>query len=103
MDREAARIAGDFAKKVKKRYSPVKVILFGSRARGDHFKHSDYDFLIISEKFKNKNFLTRASGLYDFWDNSVDLEALCFTPKEFERKKKQIGIVQQASKEGIEF
>jgi len=37
--------------------SVKKVILFGSRARGDYTKHSDYDFLIITENkytFKEK-------------------------------------------------
>jgi len=29
------------------------IILFGSRARGDFSKYSDYDFLIITEKTFN--------------------------------------------------
>ncbi len=103
MDRETTRLAKQFARKVKKKYNPAKVILFGSRARGDHLKKSDFDFVVISEKFKKKLFIYRASDLYDFWDSPIDIEPLCYTPKEFERKKKQIGIVQQAVKEGIEI
>lgn len=37
------------------------------------------------------------------WDGPVDLEPLCYTPEEFEKKKKQIGIVSEAVKEGIEI
>jgi hypothetical protein len=29
------------------------------------------------------------------------MDILCYTPEEFERKKKQIGVVQQAAQEGI--
>jgi predicted nucleotidyltransferase len=103
MDRETARIAKNFAQKVKKMYAPAKVILFGSRARGDHLKRSDFDFLIISPKFAKQPFIYRSSELYKFWTSPVDVEPLCYTPEEFERKKKQNGIVQEALKEGIEI
>jgi predicted nucleotidyltransferase len=103
MDRESAKIAGDFVKKIKSKYSPLKVILFGSRARGDHLKTSDFDFIVVSSKFKQQPFIFRASNLYDYWTASYDIESLCYTPEEFERKKKQIGIVSQAIKEGIEI
>ncbi len=32
-----------------KTLSPKKIYLFGSRARGDHNEHSDYDFFIIMD------------------------------------------------------
>ncbi len=103
MDQETARIAKNFAKKIWKEDSSAKIILFGSRARGDNFKKSDFDFLIISNKFKSKPFIFRASPFYDYWNQPFDIESLCYTPVEFNRKKKQIGIVQQAVKEGIEI
>lgn len=103
MDTETAKIAKDFARKVWKRDASAKVILFGSRARGDHFKKSDFDFLIISDKFKFQPFIFRASAFYDCWSQSVDVEPLCYTHLELNRKKKQKGIVQQAVKEGIEI
>ncbi|MCB1160942.1 MAG: nucleotidyltransferase domain-containing protein, partial [Leptospiraceae bacterium] len=41
-----------FLNELKKNISEnlKNVILYGSRARGDFFKHSDYDFLIILKK-----------------------------------------------------
>jgi predicted nucleotidyltransferase len=36
------------------KYSPEKIILFGSRARGDHKEDSDYDILIIMKNVENK-------------------------------------------------
>lgn len=102
MDKETARIAKKFAQKIKKAYQ-AKVILFGSRARGDNFKKSDFDFIIISKKFKGIPFIERLPKIYDYWNEKFDIEHLCYTPEEFERKKKEYGIVRQAVKEGIKL
>ena len=37
----------NFAQEIAKRYSPEKIILFGSYARGDAGKYSDVDILLI--------------------------------------------------------
>jgi len=103
MDKQSVKVAKQFFKRLKKKFDIKKLILFGSRARGDNLKSSDYDFLVVSDDFKEQPFIFRASELYDFWDENVDFEPLCYTVKEFEKKKKQIGIVQQAVKEGIEI
>jgi hypothetical protein len=34
--------------------NPDKIILFGSRARGDYNEDSDYDILILKSHFKNR-------------------------------------------------
>jgi len=76
--------------------------LFGSRARGDNFNDSDYDIIIVSPDFANILFTQRIAKMYDFWKHyPLDIEPICYTPEEFEKKKKQIGLVQQAVKEGI--
>ena len=103
MDKQSVKIAKIFFNKIEKKFKIEKMILFGSRARGDNLKNSDFDFLIISKKFEDKKFILRASDFYDYWNLSIDIEILCYTPREFEKKKKQIGIVQQAVKEGIEI
>lgn len=36
---------------LKSEFSVSKVILFGSKARGDHDKHSDIDLLVVASKF----------------------------------------------------
>ena len=38
---------------------PNKVILFGSHARGDAKKDSDYDFIILKHNIKNEHDVTR--------------------------------------------
>lgn len=103
MDRQTAQIAKRFASRIKKVHTPAKVLLFGSRARGDNFKKSDFDFIVVSRKFEGKKFMQRLPEMYDYWDEDVDIEAICYTPEEFERKSKQIGIVRNAVREGIEL
>ena len=103
MDKETSRVVKKFASRIRKKYQPELFLLFGSRARGDNFKSSDYDFIIVSKKFHKTRFILRPAEFFDYWDESVDIEPLCYTPEEFERKKKEIGIVSQAVKEGIEI
>ena len=62
---------------------------------------SDYDIIIVSEKFRNMNFLRRIEKIIEYWDAKVNIDVLPYTPEEFEIKKKEIGIVQEAIKEGI--
>jgi predicted nucleotidyltransferase len=96
-------VAKNFIAKVNKKYPLKKAILFGSRSKGTNLKHSDYDFILVSNKFKNTFFTKRSAEMYDFWDSPYNLEALCYTPEEFKRKSNQIGIVQTAIKEGIKL
>jgi len=101
MDRKRARNLEELVKLIKDEYSPELVLLFGSRARGDNFVTSDYDVIVVSKKFDGVPFLTRLFLMQDLWDGERHLDALCYTPDEYERKKNQIGTVQQASVEGI--
>ncbi len=103
MDRETAEIARKFVRRIKTHYTLKKVILFESRARGDHLKMSDFDFIVVSPDFEGIHFTKRMASMYEFWDEHYDIEPLCYTPEEFEEKKKEIGIVSQAVKEGIEI
>ncbi|MFT4310444.1 MAG: nucleotidyltransferase domain-containing protein [Candidatus Woesearchaeota archaeon] len=80
-----------------------KVYLFGSRARNTNLKNSDVDVIIISNEFKNIPFRQRMDKYLDAWTLPYDLEILCYTPEEIERKKKEIGIVQTALNESIEI
>ena len=77
-----------------------KIILFGSRAREDAFIYSDYDFIVVSPAFAAYPFPDRASKILKYLPLAGKLDLLCYTPEEFTLKSKQIGIVQEAIKEG---
>jgi len=102
MGKERNREIETFVEKLKKKINIERVIVFGSRARGDYLADSDVDMIIISKDFEEVPFYERMDKLILLWESPLDLEALCYTPKEFEQKKKEIGIVAEAVKEGIE-
>jgi len=102
-DAQVKKWLKDFKKKLIEKFKPEKIILFGSRARGDSLIESDVDLIIVSKKFKNMKWPIRLSRVAELWEGLIELEPLCYTPEEFEEKKKQIGIVQQAIKEGKEL
>jgi len=92
----------DFLQKVRKKYNISKAIFFGSRARDEHLIDSDYDIILVSEDFKDMFFSKRTALMYDFWHHwPIEIEPICYTPEEFENKKKQMGIVSEAVKEGM--
>ena len=69
-----------------KKYNPKKIILFGSRARGDYRKNSDIDIAVdinlsFREKRKLKEKIDLISGIY-----SVDLIFLDEVDENFKNK-----------------
>ena len=92
-----------FKKNLSRKIPIDKMILFGSRAWGKPHRWSDFDLIIVSSKFRKVNSLKRAIGFYDYWDIDYPVDFLCYTPEEFNKLKKQITIVREAVREGIEI
>lgn len=90
-----------FKQSVEKNASVSKVILFGSVAEGTANKDSDIDLLIVSPLFSKLNFFQRGKLMYDYWKPLLPVDFLCFTPEEFEARKKGVTIVSHALKTGI--
>ena len=102
MDKKPDPQIMDFIRRVRKKYKIQIAIFFGSRVRGDNLNDSDYDIILVSNDFDKIFFSKRISLMYNLWKHyPLEIEPLCYTPEEFERKKTQIGIVQEAVKEGI--
>ncbi|MBN2151590.1 MAG: nucleotidyltransferase domain-containing protein [Candidatus Lokiarchaeota archaeon] len=94
----------EFASRIKEKLPIDRIILFGSRARGDNFRNSDYDIIVISEYFSDMRFSERIALVLDFWDGyPLELEPICYTPKEFKIKSGQKGTISSAMTEGIEI
>jgi predicted nucleotidyltransferase len=89
------------AKDIREKYSDAVVILFGSRARQDNLHSSDIDLLVISDSFKSTPFVLRAGTILSLYAGFEEIDILCYTHAEFSRKKKELGVVKQASAEGI--
>jgi len=66
MDRETLVTSKRFARALEKRLKVNRLVLFGSRARGDNFVTSDFDFVLVSDDFSKVPFIKRAACLYKF-------------------------------------
>lgn len=92
----------NFVERLSNGLDVEKIILFGSRARGDHLIDSDYDFIIVSEDFDGIFFPDRCKLIYRYWDKwDRSVEALCYTSEEFAKKSSEICVVSEAIREGI--
>jgi len=101
---QAKAWAINVSKILKKFYPDAIIILFGSRARGDNLIDSDYDIIVVSKLFENVMFTDRATSVLKIlWRHGVReaIDVICYTPEEFEKKKKEISIVNEAIREGI--
>lgn len=85
----------------------AKVILFGSRARGDNTVHSDYDLLIITDEYlSEREKLNTRSQIKKLLIKSLQIpvDVLLNMKQEVEIKKSLPGhVVQWALKEGVEL
>lgn len=92
-----------FKKNVNQEFPLKKMIFFGSRVIGKSHRYSDVDLIIVSPAFKKLNFFKRGAKMYDYWTLRMPVDFLCYTPEEFKKLKKQVTIVREAVKEGIEI
>lgn len=78
-----------------------KMLFFGSMASGKAGKWSDIDLLVVSKSFNGKRPLDRGLELYARWNLDFPVDFLCYTPEEFRKSIKKIGIASHALKNGI--
>ena len=96
----ADREIEDFVRNLTLQFSPEQIILFGSRARGDHWAPSDYDFIVVSSRFNGIRWHERMVQILKLWNRPEGLDILPYTPQEFEDKKLNSSTVRSAVREG---
>lgn len=78
--------AGDLREVVRRivqLLDPVKVILFGSRARGDARLDSDFDLLVVQESIEPRH--ARSAPIYTaLADVPIEVEVMVYTPAEID-------------------
>lgn len=102
-DEKVARFRAEVLPRLVERFRPERVVVFGSRARGDALKHSDLDVLVVAEAFRTTPWLDRPVRVYEECDIRMGVELLCYTPEEYARKREELGIVRTATAEGVEL
>lgn len=102
-DERIARFRDEVLPCLVRRFDPERVVVFGSRVRGEALDHSDLDALIVAEAFRDVPWLERAPRVVLDCDIRFGVELLCYTPEELARKREQWGIVRTALEEGIDL
>jgi predicted nucleotidyltransferase len=93
----------NFIDQLRKRFGRnlKKIILFGSRARGDHTDESDYDFILIFEEVSPevKDKLDDLC-LKMLLEHDMVITDFAFTEKDLERKRYE-PFIMNAKREGM--
>jgi predicted nucleotidyltransferase len=66
---------------ILKNYGPERIVLFGSRARGDEHEGSDVDLMLIKET--GKRFIDRAPDVIKLNNTPLSLDPVIYTRAEF--------------------
>jgi predicted nucleotidyltransferase len=66
-----------------RKYNPLKIILFGSAARGEYDRVNDLDFLIVKKDVPSTG-LARMRQLDELIDRDMAADMLVYRPDEFE-------------------
>jgi predicted nucleotidyltransferase len=81
MDPPNNDLIGDIVRRIVETAQPEKIILFGSRARGDARPNSDFDVLVI-KKSSEPSYRRDAPLYVALADLPVEVEVLVYTPEE---------------------
>ncbi|HOX38880.1 MAG TPA: nucleotidyltransferase domain-containing protein [Candidatus Brocadiia bacterium] len=79
--------------RIVERFDPEKIILFGSRARGDAGDGSDMDLLIIMKVEGSRRKKAVEIGI-ELHDVRIPKDIIVTTPEDFEWRKDVIGTIE---------
>ena len=78
----------------------AEILLFGSLAQGDWLEESDIDLIIISDNFKETNYITR---VYTLKKGLTRIHIIPLTKKEFEERRRGSVIIEEALTHAIKI
>jgi len=89
-----------------KDYNIEKIILFGSRARGDYYEDSDYDILVILNDELERDKINELSSAIrkNIAELLIPVDILIRSNSYVEYMKNKIGnVIKYATEEGVEI
>jgi len=100
LQRDKDRVIKFFLDFALKYFNPKKIILFGSRARGDNSQRSDYDFAVDDSGIPNDKWVRFSVDLRENLPtlNEVEVVRISQVAKPFKKRILEEGIVLYESK-----
>ncbi len=95
-----------FAERLRETVGARRVLLFGSRAQGRAAPDSDYDFIIVADRFRDIEPLQRSFGLREIFYEVAGLapmDLICLTPEEFDEASRRITLVAAVLPEAVDL
>ena len=86
---------------IQSEYAPDHIILFGSRARGEARPESDIDLILVSGRFRGTKFINRMGRFLQAVRPHRHVDAICYTPEEFEERRQQVPMIAEACETGV--
>jgi len=99
-DQWAAKFIDEGLPKLLMAVRPSRVIISGSRVRGEVGEASDLDVIVVADSFRDIPFLKRMPLLLKLVRFEKHIDFLCYTEEEFEQVKETSSIVKSALEEG---
>lgn len=78
--------------RLTRQFQPLRIILFGSRARGDHRPDSDVDLLVVMPEIDDRR-RTTVAMLSALRDRRVPVDIVVTTPEEIARRGHLVGTI----------
>jgi predicted nucleotidyltransferase len=95
-----------FAQHLSEELEASRVLLFGSRARGQERRDSDYDLIIVSPRFAGVESMRRSIGLRQIWyqvGGHGPMDLVCLTPEEFAEALRRISLIAAVLPDAIDL
>lgn len=90
-----------FTAEIRSAFPDAEIMLFGSRAKGTARLDSDYDLIVVSEKFRKIPFINRASEVWRNSNTIIAADILCYAPGEVDKIAKKSVILTEALKHAV--
>ena len=103
MDRLIEKFRREALPKLVEEFKPDKVILFGSRAKGNAQQGSDIDLIVISPFFEDIPFLKRMPLVLKKVPFPSHVDYICYTREEYENIKDASSVIMDAQETSVEL
>lgn len=96
MPRRAREIMSRFGKRLRREYADSQAYLFGSYAHGTWIEDSDFDVVVVSDRFEGQTFPERVVAVRHLVPRNVPFEILAYTPLEFRKALRRSVVLRDA-------